>query len=87
MTDLALTLAWRPFLDPLNLHEWWYGLLLPLALGISIAYKAVRVNDLRHYAKQVAVMTVQIVVAMIGLGIASYVLLILIVPRVVPMGE
>jgi hypothetical protein len=87
LSALHLTLAWRPFLDPLNLHEWWYALLVPLALGISVAYKAVRANSLKHYWKHVFIMTAQIVIAMVGLGAASYVLLILIVPRLVPMGE
>lgn len=77
--------SWRPFLDPINGHDWWYLLLLPLALGISIAYKAVRVRTMDHYWREVLVMTVQLVAAMIVLAIAAYVLLIVIIPRIVPM--
>ena len=42
----ALFLAYRPFIDPLDLQRGWFILLLPLALGVSITYKAVRVEDL-----------------------------------------
>lgn len=70
---LALqVLAWRPFIDPLNLHDLWWLLLVPLALGISLAYKAVRVRDMRDLWRQVLMMTVQIVVAMVLLAVASY---------------
>lgn len=65
-------LAWRPFIDPLNLHDLWWLLLVPLALGISLAYKAVRVRDMRDLWRQVLMMTVQIVVAMVLLAVASY---------------
>lgn len=77
----CLNLAWRPFLDPLDAHKVWYLFLLPLSLGISIAYKAVRVVDMRTYWKDVAVMTTQIVLAMIALAIASYVIILVVVPR------
>ncbi len=77
--------AWRPFLDPINLHDWWYFLLLPLALGISIAYKAVRVRTMEHFWRNVAIMTVHLIAAMIVLAVAAYLLIILIIPRIVPM--
>jgi uncharacterized membrane-anchored protein len=81
MTGACLQLAWRPFLDPIDAHGVWYLFLVPLALGISIAYKAVRVGDMRSYWKDVAVMTTQIILAMIALAIASYVIILVIVPR------
>jgi hypothetical protein len=65
-------LAYRPFIDPLNLHDVWWALLVPLSLGIAIAYKAVRTRDMGMYWRQVAIMTVQIVVAMVLLAVASY---------------
>lgn len=80
-----MTLAWRPFLDPLDLHAYWYFLLVPLALGISIAYKAVRVRNMDRYWMNVFTMTAQIVGSIIGLGVLAYIVLILIVPRLVPM--
>lgn len=81
----SLTLAWRPFLDPLNLHSYWYLLLIPLALGISVAYKAVRVRSMKGYWRQVGMMTVQIVAGIVGLGALSYFLLMVVIPRLIPM--
>ncbi|MBC7834968.1 MAG: hypothetical protein H7Y88_07690 [Phycisphaerales bacterium] len=70
-------LAWRPFIDPISLHEQWWALLPLLALGISVIYKAVRLPDqaLRERAaREVLIMTIQIVAAMIALALASYLL-------------
>lgn len=72
--------AYRPFLDPLDLHEAWWLTLLPLALGISLSYKAVRVGSLRELPKQVVVMTVQVVVGMALLAAATYAIVELAVP-------
>ena len=63
-------LGWIPFMEPINwFHNWWYLLLLPLAFGVSIVYKAIRVPNLRHYWSQVGLMTAQIVLGVIALGI------------------
>ena len=74
-------IAYTPFIDPINAHNWWYLLLIPVALLISIAYKAVRVESMKDYPKEVAVMTVQIVVVMMLLGVASF----LFVEKVLPL--
>ncbi len=65
-------LAYTPFVDPLDLHDVWWLTLAPLALGISIAYKAVRVPTLEEFWKGVLVMTAQIIMGMIGLGVLVY---------------
>jgi hypothetical protein len=75
------TLAYTPFIDPLNIHQYWYFLLLPVSLFVSIAYKACRVESLKDFPREVIVMTVQIVVVMILLGVASF----LFVEKVLPM--
>jgi hypothetical protein len=72
LATAAPALAYRPFIDPLNLHDAWWALLIPLSLGISIAYKAVRVRDMDTYWRQVIIMTIQIVVAMVLLAVASF---------------
>lgn len=79
-----MTLAYTPFIDPIDFHDWWFTLLVPISLGISIAYKAVRVPDLRSYWRQVVVLTVQIVLSMIGLGIGAYLFVVHIVPLIAP---
>ncbi|MEC9372483.1 MAG: hypothetical protein VYC34_01510 [Planctomycetota bacterium] len=78
---LAMTLAWRPFLTPLNLQDgtWWL-LLAPLAFGVSMVYKAVRVPNMDRYWREVLLMTGQIIGAMILMGIAIHVIVLWLVP-------
>ena len=63
-------LAWTPFVEPLpTIGLWWPLLLLPLSLGLSLVFRAIRTKDLSNYARDVVIMTVQIVLAMVGLGL------------------
>ena len=72
MSHFLSTLAWRPFLDPLDLHDYWWWTLIGMALGISIAYRAVRVHTFDGYWKRVLVMTIQIVGGMVLLSALVY---------------
>jgi hypothetical protein len=74
-------LAWRPILDPLPLEggAWWL-LLPPLALGVSMIYKAVRTPDMNRYWRETALMTAQIVGAMLLLAFALHAIVQWIVP-------
>ncbi|MBX3358587.1 MAG: hypothetical protein KF745_09165 [Phycisphaeraceae bacterium] len=77
--------GWRPFIDPIGAHGslWggWVFLLIPLAVGIAVVYRAVRQQDLespgtmRDYVANVLALTAQIVVAMFALGAATFVLI------------
>lgn len=82
-----LTLAWRPFLDPIDLHGSWYLLLIPLSFFIAMVYRAVRVPDFQGYWRKVLVLTFQIIVSMILLGLASYLIIQVVVPLLMPMPE
>ncbi len=76
-------LAWIPFLEPMTwFHRWWYLLLIPLALGISIAYKAIRVQTLRGFWLQVLIMTSQIVLGVVALGLAVALFVELAIPAI-----
>jgi hypothetical protein len=78
---MSAVLAYVPFLDPLpGVNQWWYLLLIPLALGISITYKAVRLPTLASFWRHVAVMTTQIVLAMIALAVFMVVLVQVLIP-------
>lgn len=68
MHQMLTMLAWRPFLEPLDLHDSWWWTLIGMALGISIAYRAVRVHSFEGYWKRVLVMTIQIVGGMMLLS-------------------
>lgn len=77
-------LAYRPFVDPLELHRYWFLFIIPMAFFIALAYKAVRIEHLRALPRQVAVMTIQIVLGMIALGAASYLFIQVLVPMLAP---
>lgn len=76
------TLAYIPFLDPLDLHTAWWLTLVPLALGISVVYKAIRMRDLKGYAGQVLMMTVQIILGVIGISAALFIITEVMIPLV-----
>ena len=79
--------AWRPFLDPIDFHAWWFLLLIPMAFFISVAYKAVRVTTPRDYWPATIKMTVQIILFIIILGIVSFMFVEMIAPQLVPLPE
>ncbi len=81
----TLVLAWRPFLDPLSLQRHWFWLLIPLAVGVSMTYKAVRLDSLEHYWRKVMIMTTQLIVAIIAMGAAAFVVVEYVLPIILPM--
>jgi hypothetical protein len=76
--------AWRPFLDPLNLHAYWWAFLFPLALGVAVVYKGVRSATPALWVRDTIVMTAQIIVAMILLGAAAFCFLEYVLPMIAP---
>ncbi|MEM7230306.1 MAG: hypothetical protein AAF432_15985 [Planctomycetota bacterium] len=75
-------LSYIPFVYPLqSVYAWWYVLLIPLALGISVVWKAIRVPDFNDYWRQVVAMTIQIVLAMIGLALLLALFVQVVIPR------
>ncbi len=82
----TLVLAWRPFLDPLNfLQRSWFWLLVPLAFGVSVTYKAVRVESLDGYWRKVFIMTAQLILAIIAMGAAAFVVVEYVLPIILPL--
>ena len=73
--------GWRPFLDPAPIPDaLWFLTLVPLALGVAVVYKAVRVRTMDRYGVNVLVMTAQIVAAMVLLALGAHALVEWIVP-------
>jgi len=73
--------GWIPFIDPLPIAgAIWWALSLPLAIGISMVHKAWRMPTTDGYLRQVALMTIQILLAMIGLALALAILVQVVVP-------
>ena len=77
------TLAWIPFMAPLpGVQQTWLWLLVPLVFGISMMYKAVRMESVEGsgYWKQTVVMTVQVLGVFLGLALGFLVLVQFVVP-------
>ena len=74
-------LAWIPFIEPCNaLQSVWYLLLIPLSLGISLMYRAIRETSAGDYWRSVIIMTVQIVVVIAALGVGLGLVVELLIP-------
>jgi hypothetical protein len=73
---LSLLVAYRPFLDPIPMADgvWWLTI-VPMALLISVAYKAVRKPTMERFWRSAFSMATQIVVfvALAGLGVHALV--------------
>ncbi len=76
-----IMLAYRPFLDPIDVDGWWWWLVIPLVFLISMVYKAIRVPTMRRYWRQVAKMTVQVMFVMALMCIGLYVIVLWAAPR------
>lgn len=76
------TLAWKPFLQPApGVEHWWWALVIPTAVGVALAYKSTRTRELALLPRDVMRMSVQIVLAMIGIALFLYLLVIVLLPR------
>lgn len=74
--------SWTPFLGPApGVASWWWVLVIPLTMFVSMAWKAVRQDDLSGYWAAVGRMAAQIVLGMI----AMYLVLAFVVRVVVPL--
>lgn len=75
-------LAWTPFVQPApEVDRWWWLLVIPTAVGVSLAYKATRTADLAQMPRDVLRMSVQIILAMAGIALFLYLLVMVLVPR------
>ncbi len=74
-------LAWIPILQPGgSLGNYWWLLLFPLVVGISIAYRATHQSDLAGFWRGVLTFSVKSTVAMGSLGAAMYLFVYLVIP-------
>ena len=71
---IILAPAWRPFLEPLDLHEQWMWLIIPVALAIAIVYKTLKLPDLRQLPWQAARLAAIIIAALIAAAIGLWAL-------------
>lgn len=81
MVAFTHTLAWRLFLDPLDLHRVWWLLLLPLAFVIALVYKTLKLRTLDKLWPQTIRLTAIIVIFMIGIAAVLWVVIELVPAR------
>jgi hypothetical protein len=75
-------LAYVPFLEPIaSLQAVWYLLLVPLAFGIAVIYRALKLPTLDQYWRAVGTMTLQILLWMAALAVALVVVVQVFLPR------
>ncbi|MCU0688620.1 MAG: hypothetical protein MUE97_02610 [Phycisphaerales bacterium] len=70
----SVDFAHRWFIDAMSIHDQWWLLIIPMALLIAVAYKAVRLKNLDRYWREVGLMTVQILLGMAALAGALWLL-------------
>ncbi len=81
LANLPSLIAYIPFLEPFPAaHRWWWLFVLPLALGIAMSWKAVRLPTLELYWRSVTVMTGQIILTVVGIAVGLYVLVVVALP-------
>lgn len=74
-------LAWIPFLQPApGVSAYWWTLVFPLSVFVSMAWRTVRQKDLNGYWPSVARMSAQIVVGMLSLFVGLAVIIRVIMP-------
>lgn len=57
-------LAYRPFLEPLPIDDYWLWLLLPLVIVTCLIYKTVKTDDLRKLPRQTTNLIAQVLIFM-----------------------
>ena len=76
-----MSLGWIPFLEPMNaVQAVWYLLLIPMAFGISIVYRAMREETYLTYWRSVVVMSSQIILGIVAIAIFLGLFVQLIIP-------
>ncbi len=68
------TLAFRLFLQPLPLDDYWLLLLVPLSIAVAVVYKTIKLDDLSKLPRQATYLAAQILVFMVLAAAALWLL-------------
>ncbi|MBM4007676.1 MAG: hypothetical protein FJ292_09000 [Planctomycetes bacterium] len=76
-----ILLAWIPLVDPLpgGIH-WWWAWVVPMVIGVSVTWKAIRLHSLDRYWPEVFRMSGQLLVGMAALAAALMLLVRVVLP-------
>jgi len=79
-----ILLAWIPLVEPLpgGIHGWW-AWVVPMVIGVSVTWKAIRLHSLDRYWPEVFRMSGQLLVGMAALA-AGLMLLVRVVLPLLP---
>lgn len=67
-------LAFRPFLDPVPVDQYWMLLLLPMVIAIAVVYKTIKTDRLEKIPREATVLAAQIVAFMVMAAAALWML-------------
>ena len=70
VAEAASGSGYRPFRNPLPIWDYWYLLLIPLCLGISIVYKSVKCHSMRQVPREAAEIFLTIIVGFVAAAAA-----------------
>jgi hypothetical protein len=77
-------LAWIPLIEPMpGVIHWWWAWIVPMVLGVSMTWKAIRLKSLERYWPEVARMSGQVLAGMVALT-AGLILLVRVVLPLLP---
>lgn len=62
---MTTALAFRLFLEPMPLDDYWLVLLVPLAIVIAVVYKTIKLDDLAQLPSQAVYLATQILLFMV----------------------
>jgi uncharacterized membrane protein YqgA involved in biofilm formation len=80
-----IQLAYTPFIDALEIHDYWYLLIIPMTIFLAIGYKSVRCSDLSQFFKEVVIFTIQILGGLLVLAFAFMIVITMLLPMLAPM--
>lgn len=69
-----LTLAFRPFFDPLPIDGYWMLLLIPMVICIAVVYKTIKTDRLHKIPREASILAAQIVAFMVLAALALWML-------------
>lgn len=69
---IPLIAQWRVFMEPMPAHGYEWLLLVPMVLLLSLAYKAVRCEDMERYWKSSAIMSLVVIGVLILLTFVGW---------------
>jgi hypothetical protein len=67
--------AFEPFRQPLPVWDYWYLLLIPLCVGISIVYKSIKCREMKQVPREATVIFSMIVLGMVTAAVGLYALM------------